>query len=128
MEPLKLGTHIEGWQDMIELLIATWIVFSPFALGFWNNPSAGLTALAIGSGAIFISQLGLAKQQPWEEWANLALATTLIISPWLFGYAAVAIATWSAIVSGGMLATMAIVSMVSEYNEMHQIHGPQLKP
>jgi len=102
IQPLKLGTHIEGWQDMFELLIATWIVFSPFALGFWNIPAASLTTLAVGSLAILVSQLGLARQQPWAEWINLALAVTLMASPWLFAYTTATVATWCALVSGGL--------------------------
>ncbi len=121
MKLYKLGTHVEGWQNMLELLVATWIIFSPFALGFWNNPAAGLTTLFIGATAIFISQLGLAKQQPWEEWAILVLAVILIGSPWLFGYATVAAAAWSAVISGGMLAALSVSAMTTEYAEMHRV-------
>lgn len=120
---MKIGTHVEGWQDMVELLIATWIVFSPFALGFWSNPAAALTALAVGSCAILVSQLGLAQQQPWEEWVMLALATTLACSPVLFGYAAITAAVWSAVLSGCALAALSISSMTKEYAAMNRMHG-----
>ncbi len=53
---MEIGTHITGWQDMIEWIIAVWIVFSPYALGFFGTAAAGLTAVMLGSLAIVFSQ------------------------------------------------------------------------
>ncbi len=111
-------THaIEGWQDMIELIVAFWLILSPFALGFFDVPTAGGVAVIIGTIAFLTSQLGLANQQPWEEWFNLLLAIILIFSPWLLGYSAVVVATTNAVITGAVLGMFAIASMKHEYAE-----------
>ena len=85
-----------AWKDVVELITAIYLLLSPFILGFFHVVSASITFLLIGTAVLVISQLGIAKQQPWEEWTNLVLAILLAASPWLFGYYPVTIATASA--------------------------------
>jgi len=66
----------------------------------------------------FVSQLGIANQQPWEEWVNLSAAVILIVSPWLFGYASVVAATWNAIAAGALLVLLTVLQMVEEYGAL----------
>ena len=117
-----------AWKDVVELITAIYLLLSPFILGFFHVVSASITFLLIGTAVLVISQLGIAKQQPWEEWTNLVLAILLAASPWLFGYYPVTIATASAAISGVILAVMAISAMVEEYSairhaEHHTHHG-----
>ena len=109
-----------GWRDSIELVIGLWLLVSPLALGFFSNPTASMTTIAVATVVFFISQLGLANQQPWEEWVNLIAAGILIVSPWLFGYAAETAATWNAIIAGGLLVALTVLQMLEEYGTIKQ--------
>jgi hypothetical protein len=115
-----------AWKEVVELIIAVYVLLSPFIFGFFDVVSASVTFLLIGTAVLVISQLGIAKQQPWEEWTNLTLAILLTASPWLFGYYAVTIATASAAIAGVVLIIMAISAMVEEYSAIrhaeHRTH------
>lgn len=112
----------EGWQDAFEILIALWLILSPFILAFSDISNATLTAELIGTAVFVMSQFGAANQKPWEEWFNLALAVLLAVSPFVFGYAGSAIATWNAIISGVLIGAFAIASMSHEYVQPRMHH------
>ena len=107
-----------GWKDSIELVVGLWLLVSPLALGFFSNPVASITTIAVATVVFFVSQLGIANQQPWEEWVNLSAAVILIVSPWLFGYASVVAATWNAISAGALLVLLTVLQMVEEYGAL----------
>ncbi len=109
-----------GWKDSIELVIGLWLLVSPLALGFFSNPTASLTTILVATVVFFVSQLGIANQQPWEEWVNLIAAVILVVSPWLFGFAAEIAATWNAIIAGGLLVALTVFQMLEEYGSVKQ--------
>lgn len=114
---MRLGmTKLQGWEDTVELVLAIWIIGSPFFLGFFSVGAASASLMLIGSLIFLISQLGLSMQEPWEEWINLALAALLLISPWLFGFAEHTIATINAVASALCVAVFALLSMLHEYS------------
>jgi uncharacterized integral membrane protein len=127
---LKYWKKISGWQDAVELLVVVWVFVAPAVLGFFAYNAATLSAMLMAIVASITIQLGLAKQQPWEEWFNLSLAAFLAFSPWLFNYTHMAAATWNAIISGLVLAIFAILAMVNDYAQLrhmelgHKLHGP----
>lgn len=104
-----------AWEEVVELVASIYILLSPFVLGFFHVVAASITFLSIGTAVLLTSQLGIARQQPWEEWVNLSLGVLLMASPWLFGYYAVTVALFSAVVAGAVLALMAIIAMIEEY-------------
>ena len=120
----KLGEKISGWQEAVELAVVIWLFISPAILGFFDYNAATLVAMGLAIAAILTTQLGIAKQEPWAEWLNLILALFLVLSPWIFGYSAMLLATWNAVAAGAVLALFAVWAMVSEYAEMHRYkHG-----
>ena len=108
----------EGWEDMVELLIATWIIISPFLLGYFHVASASSAMIVFGVFIFLFSQLGISKQSPWEEWMNLLLAVVLIVSPWVFGFTHEVVAVVNAIASGICVAIFALLSLAHEYSEI----------
>jgi hypothetical protein len=112
-----------GWQDGVELLVVIWVFVSPVVLRFFAYNAETLTAMSVAAVATLTILLGIAKQQPWEEWFNLSLAVFLAASPWIFGYWTSAGATANAVISGLVLATFAILSMIDEYAQMRQFGG-----
>lgn len=106
----------QGWEDMLEMLLALWMIAAPFILGFISEGAASASSIFIGSVIFLVSQLGLSRQEPWEEWVNLILAAFLLVSPWLFGYAEITIATINAVASSLCVAVFALISMLHEYS------------
>ncbi|MCI0507142.1 MAG: SPW repeat protein [Gammaproteobacteria bacterium] len=120
----KISSSGSGWKDSIEMVIGLWLLVSPLALGFFSNPVASISTIAVATVVFFVSQLGLANQQPWEEWVNLIAAVILIVSPWLFGYASVAAATWNALAAGGLLILLTVLQMIEEYGALKAKQTP----
>lgn len=114
---MKTKSTINGWQDFIELCIASWVFISPFALGFFSNVNASLSCMFIGGLVICMSIFGIAKEAPGLEWASLCLAVLLIASPWLFSYAHISAAVFSAVVSGVLIIVFATLAMMHEYSD-----------
>ncbi len=99
---------IDGWRDMLQLVVGCWLIASPFVLQFFGEPASSATTILLGSFIALVSLLSIAKPQAWEEWGNLAVALALIVSPWVIGFASVEAATWNALASGTILAVLAI--------------------
>lgn len=114
----RTGIVFSGWKDSIELLIGLWLLISPLVLRFFTVPTAAMSTIIIATIVFFVSQLGIANQQPWEEWVNLLSAAVLIISPWVFDYASIVNATWNAIVCGGLLVSLTVLQMLGEYDAL----------
>jgi hypothetical protein len=72
--------------DASNLVLAVWLFFSPWIVGFAGQTPAAwtawLTAIAIGAFAI-AALLAFAE---WEEWINLALGLWAMVSPWVVGF------------------------------------------
>jgi len=119
----KIGKGMTGWQDLVELAVATWIFVSPIALGFFSPGAAVLTAFAVGGVAILISELGIATQKPKLEWFTMALAVFFMLSPWIFSYAAIEFAAINAVASGAVLFTFAALSLLHETSELRKLHN-----
>lgn len=116
---MPLGSkRLQGWEDTIELLLAVWIIVSPFLLGYFSVASASATMIFIGAILTLTTQLGLSQQEPWEDWVNLILAVSLIVSPWVFGFNTVNIAVINAVASGICVAIFALLSLSHEYSEL----------
>ncbi|MDX1810912.1 MAG: SPW repeat protein, partial [Gammaproteobacteria bacterium] len=83
---MKRDLQFNGWQDFVELGVASWIICSPFVLGYFHEASASLSIMMIGSVMILFAIMGLATEKPIDEWINLALGLFLIATPWIFGF------------------------------------------
>lgn len=117
---MKTDFHFSAWQGMVELVIATWLIMSPFLLGFFDSAAAGLTSISIGSLIILMSLLGLTRQPLWEDGFSLGLAFVLLLSPWLLNYSSLLVATWNAVATGLLLAVFTLVVLIRDYAEQHQ--------
>jgi hypothetical protein len=100
--------QMKHWQDPVNGLVGVWLILSPWALGFQSDMTAlanavivGILLLATALGAIFVPRA-------WEEWTETALGVWLAISPWALGFSALQNATISAVVSGVLVAVLAL--------------------
>lgn len=115
---MKKTMKLNGWQDFVELCIASWIFVAPFFLGFFSNIPATLSCMLIGGLIFSTSMLGLARETPGFEWATLGLSVLLISSPWLFAYSQISLAVFNAVIAGALLILFSTLAMVHEYSQM----------
>ena len=117
---MKLREDFHGWQDVVELAIAFWLISSPFVLGFFSNTNASLSCILIGCLVVTLSMMGVARETPWEEWTTICLAALLLATPWLFSFASITIAVFNVLISGGLLIVFSALAMRQEYREIHE--------
>jgi len=112
------------WKDPAEVLLGFWLLASPLVLGYFHVIPASICAISVGTAVLLVAQLGIADEQPWEEWVNFLLALFLIISPWLFGYSAVIASTVNAVIVGSLLSLLTVFNMIEEYAAQKQHRKP----
>ena len=115
---MKSNTSIHGWQDFVELCIASWVFVSPFTLGFIENVPASLSCMFIGAFIISLSIFGMARETPRIEWTTLCFSVLLIASPWLFAFSQISAAVFNVVISGTLLILFSVLAMLHEYNDM----------
>jgi len=124
---METRNKLHGWQDFMELGVASWLVASPFILGFFSNVSASLSCMFIGCLVITLSIIGMALETPWEEWTTICLAVALMATPWVFGFTEVGIAVLNVFISGGLLIVFSTLAIKHEYHELHQKQAVKIK-
>ncbi len=88
------------WQDPANAALGTWLVLSPWVLGFSGETTAMASVIIIGA-ALVAASLGMVfVPRAWEEWTEAILGLALIVSPWVAGYGSQQAATASAFLSG----------------------------
>lgn len=102
MKPMK------HWQDPVNALLGAWLILSPWAMGFADRQVAMAGCVAVGAlllatalGAIFVPKA-------WEEWVEVALGVWLMASPWLLGFADLAVAMQVAVWTGLAVTVLAL--------------------
>ncbi len=105
--------HVKHWQDYGNIVLAVWVLCSPFVLGFEthfaamaNTVAVGVLLLATALGAVLVPRI-------WEDWTETALGAWLAASPLFFAFESqVGIA--NAVVSGLAVVTLALWAVQDE--------------
>lgn len=95
------------WEDWTSWALGLWLLLSPWALFFDNEPPALETALAVGALVIIVEIVELSIFRDWEEWINVVLGAWLAISPWALGIASSA-ARWNFVIVGTLVIALAL--------------------
>ncbi len=88
------------WQDLLNMLLAIWLFFSPWVIRFGEHAAAALeptahTAAAqaatmnawwLGVITFLVSASSLIRRQLWQEWLSLILGAWIFIAPWVLGF------------------------------------------
>ena len=119
------------WQHATNLLLGIWLVISPWALGYVDQAAAALNASVIGVLIALVAasalvayqeppasgarERGLGKFAPQiaEEWISAALATWLIVSPYLLNYAAMPAASWTHFAVGVLVLALTVWAAIA---------------
>ena len=95
------------WEDWTTWALGLWLLLSPWALFFDDEPRALENAVAVGALLIIAEIVELSIFRDWEEWINVALGAWLAISPWALGIAS-ATARWNFLVIGTLVIALAL--------------------
>lgn len=96
--------------DVLNLILGAVLVLSPWIFGF---ASGAQTQNAVISGIVImvLSIAALAAFMEWEEWINLLAGLWVVVSPWVFGFAGAAVAMWTHVIIGVLVAVIAAVEL-----------------
>ena len=108
----------EHWQDGISVLVGVWLAISPWVFGYFNITAPTLTSVVLGVIIAVAAGAALLKFHEWEEWVSVVMSGWLIMSPWLFNYAAMAPAAWNHVIVG------LLVLALSGWSIWHFRHHP----
>ena len=118
------------WQDSLSMLLGVWLFFSGWILAFTGITWAFWLAMAFGVVLFAIAFMALAMFQEWEEWVGMLIGVLLVISPWLFGFAALTsgvdiaagavAATWNMVIVGVLTFLLASTGLVN--HRTHEGH------
>jgi hypothetical protein len=85
------------WQDLLTLMLAIWLFFSPWVLQFGQRAvaqsAAGIAAIPAASSnawvlgvIVFLVSLAALGGIERMEWVNLILGAWIFIAPWVLGF------------------------------------------
>ncbi len=114
-----LRKTVQQLPGSLDLFFAACLFISPWVLGFTGETAAAWTAWLT---AIVIAGLALAaivQTAEWEEWAALVLGAWLVMAPWIVGFATIAVALWTHVVIGILVAALSVWELWSVWNTKH---------
>jgi non-ribosomal peptide synthetase component F len=106
--------RVKHWQDAANAALGTWLVVSPWVLGFQNVVVATVSTMAIGALLVASSLEAMQVPQAWEEWLDAALGALLMMTPALLGFDSVAPAFQNALATGGLVIALALWVLVTD--------------
>jgi len=116
---------IPGLQDQIEVAVATWLLVSPWLLGYGEPFTAGpVSASVVGLVVLLVSIDDLFFPNLIEEWMDATFGAALIVSPWVGGYSDNAVATVNAVASGLLITGVAFWAL-RQLSELRVAPGHQ---
>lgn len=108
MRPLK------HWQDAVNAVIGVWLFVSPWALAYASDAMAMSNAIVVGAALLAAALGAIFVPRAWEEWTELALGVWLIVSPWILGFSALEMAMLCAVVTGLVIAALALWTLATD--------------
>jgi len=107
--------------SLVNVILGTWVSFSPWMLPFWPRIAASNT-FAIGLLVIALALLSVAAPRYRAfAWLNALAGLWLFASPWVLGYADRPLPMWNSVICGGLIVLFAtargVVTVPAGYDE-----------
>ena len=116
------------WENWVNLVLGAWVFVMPWVISHtlptmrtagtrWNytifSAMAGaMWNFAIVGAIILVAAMMAIKQiKPWEEWTNMTAGFWLVLSPWMFGYAADSALMWNSVAVGLAVTTLSVLAV-----------------
>jgi hypothetical protein len=106
------------WEDWVGMGLGVLILISPFAVNDQLEQAMTLNTLVTGLLVLIVSEielLGAAAWETWEEVVSAAIGVWLMVSPFLFGYAAIGQLRFWHFALGALVALLAAVEFWQDW-------------
>lgn len=92
------------------------LAVAPFLFGYSSNLPAVLTSLLVGGTTVIVSWIEKIKNdtEQWEYMTVSVLGLLTIAAPFIFNFRSVTTATWTAVITGILLAMFAGYKLMGE--------------
>lgn len=109
------------WQDWTSLVLGSYLFFVPAMFGLAGG--AATTTYLVATGIVLVSFWALAQPDSRAaQWCNLLLGAGFFFAPFVFGFAGLLGAAWSAYIVGALVVTHALLALPST-NELRTQPG-----
>lgn len=106
--------RVKHWQDPVNALLGTWLIVSPWVLGFHTVTVALVTTVAIGALLVVASVGAMSLPSAWEEWLEAGLGVLLMGLPVLLGFDGIDAALNNALITGATVTLLALWVLASD--------------
>ncbi len=108
------GNKLVGVYGIL-LLVALWLIVSPFILGYAEIPAALWNSLAVGViVAVIAAVRAFVPEAPsWLSWIGVVLGLWLIIAPFVLAFGGLNLQHWNTTMTGIVLASVAAWSALT---------------
>jgi hypothetical protein len=103
-------------QDVILLILAIILFFSPWVLSFAHDGAAKWNAAVFGIVLAYFACASLSESKQWEEWVTVVLGVWVVAAPWVLRFTA---DNTAARVHWGVGALVIIASLWAEWRFRH---------
>ncbi len=97
--------------NIINALLAAFLFFSPWLIGFTEVEPAFWNAWVCGPLIGFLAIAAVNALYEWEEWANAALGLWTLVAPWVLGFSHAPGALWTHVGVGLAIVVLAAVEL-----------------
>ena len=106
---------VEHSRELLNLVLAVVLFVSPWVLGFAGETMAAWTAWVTGVVVAIVAAIGLFVESARAvDTASLILGIWTIAAPWIVGFAAIALALWTSVIVGILLALIAAWEVMTD--------------
>ena len=94
--------------DYINAVLAAFLFFSPWLVGFTDVEPAFWNAWICGPVIGILAIAAINALYEWEEWANAVIGLWTLAAPWILGFSHVTGALWTHVGVGLAIAVLAV--------------------
>jgi hypothetical protein len=110
------------WQDWVILILGLWTIASPWILD--GRIAVVWSAWILGGSIVVFAALAMFTPKIWEEEAmSIFLGIALATSPWVLGFADLAIPTTNAVIVGLLVIAFGVWAMLRNIDLQKWWHG-----
>jgi len=80
---MSMHLSTRRWQDQGILLLAIWLVVSPFVMGYPSDSPPAINAFIAGAIMGALAAFDLYKTYAWAVFLNIIVGVWVAVSPWL---------------------------------------------
>ncbi|WP_457094563.1 SPW repeat protein [Microvirga sp. P5_D2] len=97
--------------SIVNALLAAFLFFSPWLIGFTESESAFWNAWVCGPLIGILAITAINALYEWEEWSNATLGLWVLVAPWVLGFSYVTEALWTHVGVGLAITVLAVVEL-----------------